>query len=335
MLHGLAVLAAVAFSPELSITNSIDGDDLFNVTTGSPGSCQCEVPSCDDSPFVGHRLMTGDARSFSSNGCPYYSIGGGVLATDGTQCILYRADAANCTVSRVGTNRACARLSSPKCQHDGHSATLTAAIDRVCDTLPYEHCDPGSSHCCGPGNVCALAKPSTTTYICQPTAGPAPITVVNDVDDGGLFNVTTGTPGSCSCEKPKCNDSPIAGHVLRKGEQRSFQSDNCAYYSLGGGIVSQDGNPCATWRADPGSCTVSPGGVTGECSRVSRASCLFNGTSATITATIDTKCDALPYAGCTPSKTTCCGENVCSLAPGSKTYHMCQPKTTQEGNFYL
>ena len=112
-----------------------------------------------------------------------------------------------------------------------------------------------------------------------------------------LFNFSTGTPGSCSCESPACNDSPSAGHRLMSGESRTFHSDNCAYYSLGGGVESKDGNPCVTWRVDPSSCSAAPGGSTGECSRVSAAACAFNGTVATITATIDRQCDTLPYAG--------------------------------------
>lgn len=320
--------AILATPPPLTVLNSIAGDDLFNFTTGSPGSCTCAAPQCDDAPLVGHRLLQGESRTFSADGCPYYSIGGGVVAKDGSHCLLWRADTSNCTVSRVGTNRECARLSGAACAFDGAHATLTAAIDRTCDTLPYAHCDPSTSSCCGPGNVCALAKPSTSTYICQPTGGPSPITVHNAISGGGKFNVTTGTPGSCSCENPKCNDSPSAGHVLGDGGVRSFSSDNCAYYSLGGGIVSADGNPCATWRADPGSCSFAPGGLTGECSRVSGASCLFNGTSVTLTANVDTKCDTLPYAGCDPSNSTCCGaNNICELAAGSKTYYMCQPMT--------
>ena len=327
----LVLAAAFEAPPPLTVVDSIDGDDLFDVTTGSPGTCECESPKCDDAPHAGHALLHGEERSFQADGCPYYRIGGGVQAKDGSHCLLWRADASSCTVSRVGTNRACARLSGALCQFDGAKATLTAAIDRTCDTLPYDHCDPTTSSCCGPGNVCALAKPSTTTYICQPTGGPAPITVVNGVEGGELFNVTTGTPGSCSCELPKCNDSPADGHILATGEARAFRSDGCAYYSLGGGVVSRDGNPCATWRVDPGSCTVAPGGVTGECSRVSAVACRFNGTRATLSATIDTQCDALPYAGCGPSTTpprTCCGANVCALAKGSTTYFECQPNET-------
>lgn len=245
-----------------------------------------------------------------------------MVAHDNTTCVLWRADASNCTVSQVGTTRECARLSAVTCAFDGTSATLSAAVDRQCDTLPYEHCQPGASSCCG-GHACSLLPHGS--WICQPTSKPPALTVVNAVQADDLYNVTTGTPGSCSCETPKCNDLPSFGHRIKAGTNRTFNADNCAYFSIGGGVAeTATGNVCATWRADATSCTTSPSSVTGECSRVSSVACAFDGHLATITAVVDRTCDTLPHYPCTPGTSTCCGAgNTCTLVPGSN-YHMCQ-----------
>lgn len=66
---------ADSLPPPLSVTNLIDGDDVFNVTTGTPGSCSCETPACNLDPATGYRLFLGDSRSFTSDNCEYYNIG--------------------------------------------------------------------------------------------------------------------------------------------------------------------------------------------------------------------------------------------------------------------
>ena len=164
-------------------------------------------------------------------------------------------------------------------------------------------------------------------------ANPPSITVTNSIDGDDVFNVTTGTPGSCSCETPSCNIDGSTGTRLFLGDSMKFKSDNCAYYNIGGGLADSTGNPCAMWRADNAACTVSPGGVVGDCSRLSVLSCALavssdveGGTTVTLTAEIDRDCDVLPYATCTPGTSTCCGdENECALAEPSTTYYMCQP----------
>ena len=145
MSHTTFLLAAAALPGPLTVTNLVDADDLFNFTTGTPGSCQCELPLCNgvfaqtgrtkesastcplssrppprlaDSPTTGHHLMNGEQRTFHSNNCAYYSIGGGIVEKDGIQCLLWRADPSNCTVSRVGTNRQCSRMSNASCEYD-------------------------------------------------------------------------------------------------------------------------------------------------------------------------------------------------------------------------
>ena len=157
---------------------------------------------------------------------------------------------------------------------------------------------------------------------------PPNLAVLNAVDNDVRFLMTTGTPGSCSCEKPLCNLDPRTGTPLPHGETRRFQSNNCAYFSIGGGLADATGNPCAIWRADSnGACHFEPGGPTGECSRVGNLTCTISTNVATLTATIDQTCDVLPYAQCQPVSSLCCGEmNVCALAKPSKTYYMCQPR---------
>ena len=46
MLHTYLLVAATLPGP-LTVTNLVDADDLFNFTTGTPGSCQCELPLCN------------------------------------------------------------------------------------------------------------------------------------------------------------------------------------------------------------------------------------------------------------------------------------------------
>jgi len=158
---------------------------------------------------------------------------------------------------------------------------------------------------------------------------PQPMTVTNFIDGDDIFNVTTGTPGSCSCETPACNLNPSTGFRLFQGDSRSFTSDNCEYYNIGGGVASQDGNPCASWRADDTGCTVTSGGVTGDCSRLSNFTCesgeAAGGLAMSLLAAVDRECDTLPYAGCMPGESMCCGANDCMLAEPSTTYYMCQP----------
>ena len=56
LIAALAIFSSPAHAekPGVPVTlsgySAIDGDDLFNVTVGAPGSCSCESPRCQDGP---------------------------------------------------------------------------------------------------------------------------------------------------------------------------------------------------------------------------------------------------------------------------------------------
>jgi len=156
-----------------------------------------------------------------------------------------------------------------------------------------------------------------------------PLTVLNGIDGDTFFNVTTGTPGTCTCELPQCKGGGATGFRLLKGQSQSFHAaPNCYYYAVGGGIVAKDGRTCRTWRADFNSCGVYGGHTDGECSRISGETCHTSGTTTTLVATIDSKCDTIPYAPCN-STSLCCGPNMCLPAKPGSSYLMCSPSSAE------
>ena len=213
----LASATRAYLPPPLTVVNAIDGDDLFNVTMGTPGSCSCEQPSCNLSPATGTRLMTGDAATYAPNGCEYYSIGGGISSATGNPCGIFRADNAGCTFNPGSPTGECARVANTSCTAEGTTLTLRAIIDRTCDVLPYAGCDPNTSRCCGAENVCALAPPSTTYYMCQPVSSDleAALAIITGAENTtcderksqhgscGADNTTVcGEPGKCCVPGP-------------------------------------------------------------------------------------------------------------------------------------
>jgi hypothetical protein len=159
------------------------------------------------------------------------------------------------------------------------------------------------------------------------SAGPPPgIHLTNGVDGDDLFNVTTGAPGSCSCESPKCEEG-VGGMVVPYGETRAYgPAGGCNYYAIGGGITSKrDGYVCNTWRADYKSCAVYPGSTAGDCGRLITPTCTMAGTATTIKAGVDRKCNTLQWKSCN-STSICCGSNECKLInPGKSKEMLCQP----------
>ena len=159
---------------------------------------------------------------------------------------------------------------------------------------------------------------------------PPPLTVVNAIDADDLYNITTGDPGTCQCESPKCG-APGAGTRIMHGESKKFgPAGGCYYFALGGGIkASGDGMICRTWRADSKGCNIYPGSTDGNCSRILTTPCSVAGGVVTLNATIDRACTTLPYKTCTDSD-ICCGGSTCQLvAPGSPE-KQCRPKTVVE-----
>ena len=180
---------SLVLPPALRVENAIDGDALFNVSMGTPGSCSCESPACNVNPATGTRLMMGDVKQYAPDGCEYYSIGGGIaVSATGNPCAIFRADNAGCTFNPASPTGECSRVANISCDFSGTSITLHAAIDMTCDTLPYGGCDPASSKCCGADNVCALAPPSTTYHMCQP---------IQDVVSAEAITLGSGALGSC------------------------------------------------------------------------------------------------------------------------------------------
>ena len=157
-------------------------------------------------------------------------------------------------------------------------------------------------------------------------APPPSISIRNGISGDDLFNVTLGAPGSCSCESPKCEQGP-QGTLIRNGESRGYAAaSGCDYFAVGGGITSKaDGEICNTWRADYKSCAVYPGSTSGSCGRLVSPACTLAGTTTTLHATIDRKCDVLQWRDCNATS-VCCGHNTCKLvSPGKSPERMCQP----------
>ena len=153
-------------APAIKLTDAIDGDDLFRVTLGTPGSCSCEAPTCG-----GAQMFHGDSRAFhGGSGCTdYYNIGGGITAQqDGEICHTFRADYKSCAVYPGSVNGNCSRLVNASCVMSGTATTIVANVDRTCDTLPWRDCNNATSRCCG-SNVCALVNPGVSQErMCQP-----------------------------------------------------------------------------------------------------------------------------------------------------------------------
>ena len=81
MLATALILAQIP--PPLTVVNGIDADDLYNITTGDPGTCQCESPKCG-APGAGTRIMHGESKKFGpAGGCYYFALGGGIKALSG------------------------------------------------------------------------------------------------------------------------------------------------------------------------------------------------------------------------------------------------------------
>ena len=207
--------------PGIAITSSINADDLFSITLGNaPNTCMCQEPACDFYRTNGE-LRHGEVQDYGSNTtarCNFYSISGAITAVSGgTTCYTFRADYKSCTVypadaflSSFTTSPGageCSRLNGASCTmrrsnelagqwYDYKTlTTLTASVDRTCDTLPWQPCTE-SSHCCGavdgwscqltscphilPSGECARTQPGSEadrtvagseTRMCQPPHG--------------------------------------------------------------------------------------------------------------------------------------------------------------------
>lgn len=174
------------------------------------------------------------------------------------------------------------------------------------------------------GVMLAAAAPNLgATFTNAPPPG---VTITNAIDGDDLYNVTLGAPGSCSCEQPRCESGSRGTRLMNGGSLSYGPAGGCDYYAVGGGITSSsDGQVCNTWRADYKSCAVYPGSTSGDCARVV-ASCSRAGTTTTLHATIDRKCDTLPWKTCNDTS-ACCGVNECRLVnPGVSKQKLCQPK---------
>ena len=161
---------------------------------------------------------------------------------------------------------------------------------------------------------------------------PLPMAIVNGLgaNAAGLFNLTIGRPGSCSCQLPKACD----GHTLHGKE--SYHADvGCDYYAIGGGIstVRDDGKlgtTCGTWRADYKSCDVYPGSTDDACGRILAANCSFVPGAVPTTiihVTVDMTCDTFHYKDCNATS-KCCGGFACQPASSGSYQKLCCPKDT-------
>lgn len=110
-------------------------------------------------------------------------------------------------------------------------------------------------------------------------AAPPALTVRNEIDAEGYFNVTMSGGAECMCEEPAC-----AGNQLEFNDFATFRAkERCNSYAVGGSITTHgDGTVCYTFRADYKSCVVYPSdaytsGFTtagaAACSRLVGASC--------------------------------------------------------------
>jgi len=179
--------------------------------------------------------------------------------------------------------------------------------------------------------------PATLSLAAPPVAivgdPPPAMAIVSGLDANatGLFNLTIGAPGSCSCQLPKACD----GHTLNGTEQ--YHGDTgCDYYAIGGGIstIRPDGalgTPCHTWRADYKSCDVYPGSTDGSCGRIISATCSFQpGTvpTSTIHMELDMTCDTFHYENCDDSSKCCGSDFACQSASSGSSQRLCCPADT-------
>ena len=86
-------------------------------------------------------------------------------------------------------------------------------------------------------------------------AAPPALTVRNEIDAEGYFNVTMSGGAECMCEEPAC-----AGNQLEFNDFATFRAkERCNSYAVGGSITTHgDGTVCYTFRADYKSCVVYP-----------------------------------------------------------------------------
>ena len=186
----------IAAPPAISITTTIDADDLFRVNVGAPGSCMCEKPSCE-----GERLLKDETVTYrAAERCNYYSVGGGIShLASGELCYTFKFDYKSCTVypsdafvsSFTNSEHApeCSRLNHASCTMqrsmepagqwmEYHTVvSIVADIDRTCNALPWTPCDDASA-CCGAGWACRYTDPDEfirggeSPRMCQPPHGP-------------------------------------------------------------------------------------------------------------------------------------------------------------------
>jgi len=153
----------------MAVVNGIigfPGAELFNVTIGAPGSCDCMSHGCDGHTINGTEHYHGD------QGCYYYAVGGGIIdGVHGTPCHTWRADYKSCDVYPGSTEGPCGRIVNASCTVDTTTTTITASIDMKCDTYNYEVC-VASSLCCG-GFKCLPANASSGSgqKLCCPDTG--------------------------------------------------------------------------------------------------------------------------------------------------------------------
>ena len=150
--------------------------------------------------------------------------------------------------------------------------------------------------------MAALAHVVPLLSLCA--ADSTPISVTNMYDDD-LFRFSFGAPGHCVGEQPRCGS---VGVLNKSATQTFVLAPGANYLSVGGGVKTiRDGSVCHTWLSDDHFCSVYPGSVEGECSRLSNAACSKRGSTYVLSATIDRTCDTLPYEDCTAAS-RCCGQ---------------------------
>ena len=92
----------ISAAPPLTITNAIDGDAVFNITVGTPGTCTCEAPACVSGGAIGETLLKGQSKGFhAAANCDYYAVGGGIVAKDGRTCRTCAWPKVECQLARA------------------------------------------------------------------------------------------------------------------------------------------------------------------------------------------------------------------------------------------
>ena len=115
----------------------------------------------------------------------------------------------------------------------------------------------------------------------------------------------------------------------RCGSNQTFAlAPGANYLSIGGGIkTTHDGSVCHTWLSDDNFCAVYDGSKEADCARLSNAACVKVSPGVyKLTATIDRKCDTLPYADCTAASVCCGAANVCQQYQKGVNETKCWPK---------